>query len=578
VTIRVPFGLTECRQFFDEPATPRQRQYEALRSFFVEGLPSAEVARRFGYKPAAFRMLCYDFRRGELPDFFATTRTGPREQPKKSKVRDQVVALRKRNYSIYDISRALKEQGTPLSATAVREVLAAEGFARLPRRLDEERPASVGPTTEAVADVRSFVLSPREFTTRVGGLFLFVPDLIRLDGEALALNAKLPGSRMIPAGHALRASLALKLWSIERKTHVMALVADEGLALFCGLNAMPKKSFLAEYSSRITPRKVSHLLAGWHAKLAGETILAGESLNLDFHSVPYFGEHPLVESHYLAKRSRRQPSILTFLAQDADSQVFCYSNADIRKGEEAEEIFRFIKFWTHQHGSPPQHLVFDSKLTTYEQLDRLDREGITFLTLRRRSAKLIAEIDDLPPSAWRTVNLEVSNRKYRTPRVYEQKVCLRKCIYRQFFIKDLGHDLPTILITNDRKSTIGQLILRYAKRMLIENALADAVRFFHIDALSSSVGFKVDFDMALLVLASALYRIIARRMRGYDDAQARQIFRDLIDMPADVVITEHDVTVRFHRRAHLPIVLASDLVNNPVAVPWWNGRSLRLAE
>jgi hypothetical protein len=578
VTIRVPFGLTECRQFFDQPATPRQRQYEALRSFFVEGLPSAEVARRFGYTPAAFRMLCYDFRRGELPDFFATTRTGPREQPKKSKVRDQVVALRKRNYSIYDISRALKDQGTPLSATAVREVLAAEGFARLPRRLDEERPASVGPTTEAVADVRSFVLSPREFTTRVGGLFLFVPDLIRLDGEALALNAKLPGSRMIPAGHALRASLALKLWSIERKTHVMALVADEGLALFCGLNAMPKKSFLAEYSSRITPRKVSHLLAGWHAKLAGETILAGESLNLDFHSVPYFGEHPLVESHYLSKRSRRQPSILTFLAQDADSQVFCYSNADIRKGEEAEEIFRFIKFWTHQHGSPPQHLVFDSKLTTYEQLDRLDREGITFLALRRRSAKLIAEIDDLPPSAWRTVNLEVSNRKYRTPRVYEQKVRLRKCIYRQFFIKDLGHDLPTILITNDRKSTIGQLILRYAKRMLIENALADAVRFFHIDALSSSVGFKVDFDMALLVLASALYRIMARRMRGYDDAQARQIFRDLIDMPADVVITEHDVTVRFHRRAHLPIVLASDLVNNPVAVPWWNGRSLRLAE
>ena len=578
VTIRVPFGLTECRQFFEQPATPRQRQYEALRSFFAEGLPSAEVARRFGYTPAAFRMLCYDFRRGELPDFFATTRTGPREQPKKSKVRDQVVALRKRNYSIYDISRALKDQGTPLSATAVREVLAAEGFARLPRRLDEERPVSVGPTTEAVADVRSFVLSPREFTTRVGGLFLFVPDLIRLDGEALALNAKLPGSRMIPAGHALRASLALKLWSIKRKSHVMALVADEGLALFCGLNAMPKKSFLAEYSSRITPRKVSHLLAGWHAKLAGETILAGESLNLDFHSVPYFGEHPLVESHYLSKRSRRQPSILTFLAQDADSQVFCYSNADIRKGEEAEEIFRFIKFWTHQHGSPPQHLVFDSKLTTYEQLDRLDREGITFLTLRRRSAKLIAEIDDLPPSAWRTVNLEVSNRKYRTPRVYEQKVCLRKRIYRQFFIKDLGHDLPTILITNDRKSTIGQLILRYAKRMLIENALADAVRFFHIDALSSSVGFKVDFDMALLVLASALYRIMARRMRGYDDAQARQIFRDLIDMPADVVITENDVTVRFHRRAHLPIVLASDLVNNPVAVPWWNGRSLRLAE
>jgi hypothetical protein len=201
---------------------------------------------------------------------------------------------------------------------------------------------------------------------------------------------------------------------------------------------------------------------------------------------------------FLAEYSSRITSWLRML----NSQVFCYSNADIRKGEEAEEIFRFIRFWTRQPASPPQHLVFDSKLTTYEQLDRLDRQGITFFTLRRRSPNLIAEIDDLPPSAWHTVNLEVPSRKYRTPQVYEQKVCLRKCTYRQFFIRDLSHDQPTILVTNDRKATARQLILRYAKRMLIENALADAVRFFHIYALSSSVGLKIDFDTALLVLAA----------------------------------------------------------------------------
>src|SRR6202140_5378349 len=578
MSIRLPNDLIQRRRFFMEPATARQRQYEALRAFFVEGLASAEVARRFGYLPAAFRMLCYDFRRGELPDFFASTRPGPREQPKKSLAREQVVALRKRNYSIYDISKALKQQGMPLSATAVREILAGEGFAPLPRRLDEERPASVGPTTEAVADVRSFVLGPREFTTRVGGLFLFVPDLIRLDSDALALNAKLPGSRMIPAGHALRASLALKLWSIERKSHVMALVADEGLALFCGLNAMPKKSFMAEFSSRITPQKVSRLLGLWHGQLTGEKLFVGQSLNLDFHSVPYFGEHPLVESHYLSKRSRRQPSILTFLAPDADSQVFCYSNADIRKGDEAEEVFRFIAFWKRQYGRLPQHLVFDSKLTTYDGLDRLDAAGITFITLRRRSPSLLAEIANLPPSTWRIVTLEISSRKHRTPRVYEQKARPHQRDFRQFFITDLGHDEPTILLTNDAKSTTKTIITRYAKRMLIENALADAVRFFHIDALSSSVGFKVDFDMALLVIASGLYRLMARRMRGYDDAQARQIFRDLIDMPADVAITETEITVRFHRRAHLPIVLASGLIDKPVAVPWWNGRALRLVQ
>jgi len=358
----------------------------------------------------------------------------------------------------------------------------------------------------------------------------------------------------------------------------MALVADEGLALFCGLNAMPKKSFLSEYSSRITPQKVARLLGLWHDRLAGEGLFTGTSINLDFHAVPYFGEHPLVESHYLPRRSRRQPSILTFLGQDADSQVFCYSNADIRKGEEAEEVFRFVDFWTRQHGSPPQHLVFDSKLTTYAGLDRLDAAGITFMTLRRRSKGRLAEIGRLPPSAWRTVTLDLPHRKYRTPRVHEQKARPLGRTYRQFFIHDLGHDEPTILLTNDGSSTARNLITRYAKRMLIENALADAVRFFHIDALSSSVGFKIDFDMALLILASALYRLMARRMRGYGDAQARQIFRDLIDMPADVVIAENEIRVRFHRRAHLPIVLASGLIDKPVAVPWWHGRPLRLVQ
>ena len=576
--IRSLYELTDPRQFFAEPATPRQRQYEALRAYFVERLASAEAARRFGYSPGAFRVLCHTFRRGELPDFFTTAHPGPREQPKKSAAQKQIVALRKRNYSVYEISQALKEQGTPLSATAVREVLAAEGFAPLPRRLDEERPGRVGPSAEAVANVGDFTLSSREFTTRVGGLFLFIADLVRIDTDALALAARLPGSRMIPAAHALRAALALKLWSIERKSHVMALVADEGLALFCGLNAMPKKSFLSEYSSRITRQTVSRLLASWHTRFAGDALFTGESLNLDFHSVPYFGEHPLVQSHYLAKRSRRQPSILTFLAQDADSHVFCYANADIRKGEEADEVFRFIDFWKRQYGRVPQHLVFDSKLTTYEGLDRLDAAGITFMTLRRRTKGLLADVDGLPPSAWRTVTLDLPHRKYRTPRIYEQKVRLRERSYRQLFIKDLGHDEPTILITNDAKSSARNLITRYAKRMLIENALADAVRFFHIDALSSSVGFKVDFDMALLVLASALYRLTARRMRGYDDAQARQIFRDLVDMPADVAVTPAEVRVRFHRRAHLPIVLASGLIDKPVTVPWWQGRSLRLVQ
>jgi hypothetical protein len=268
--------------------------------------------------------------------------------------------------------------------------------------------------------------------------------------------------------------------------------------------------------------------------------------------------------------------VLVFLAQDARTHAFCYSNADLRKGEEADEIFKFIAFWKRTHGQLPQHLVFDSRLTTYQNLAQVDAMKIPFITLRRRSPKLLKEIVLLPRSAWRTIELDVPTRVYRTPRYVEQKVTLAGCLLRQIFVQDLGHEDPTILLTNQHHATPKALLTRYAQRMLIENALSDAVRFFHMDALSSSVGLKVDFDMALLAIASGLYRSVAHKMRGYADAQARQIFRDLIDMPADVTMGGKEITVSFHRRAHLPILLASGLLNQALSVPWWNGFALRL--
>jgi len=565
-----------CRRFFVEPKNSKQRIYEALRAYFVDGRPPKQIARDFGYTVGSFHVLCHHFRRDPDPVFFVAPHHGPQSQPKKSAAREAIINLRKQNHSVYEISEILKEQQRSLSPTAIREVLKEEGFAPLPRRLDEERPDYPRPTIEAVADVREFSLQARSFTTRCGGLFLFIPDLVRLNTTRLAEAAKLPGSQMIPAEHALRSALALKLWSIERKSHVMSLAADEGLALFAGLNAIPKKSYLSEYSSRVTPARTTQLLAAWHEQVSGSELFSGESFNLDFHSVPYYGGSPAIERHYVSMRSRRQPSVLVFLAQDADGRAFCYSNADLRKGEEADEIFRFVDFWQRTHGKLPRHLVFDSRLTTYAHLARLDEMGIDFITLRRRSPNILKEIVNLPRSAWRVVELDVPTRKYRFPRVYEQKINLAGCELRQLYIQDLGHDEPTVLLTNQKRTSAKQLITRYAQRMLIENALSDAVRFFHMDALSSTVGLKVDFDMALLVVASGLYRLLARRMRGYSDAQARHIFRDLVDMPADVNITERQIEVSFHRRSHLPIILASGLIDQPVAVPWWNNLSLKL--
>ena len=337
----------------------------------------------------------------------------------------------------------------------------------------------------------------------------------------------------------------------------------------CGVPFVP-------ISDNFHGKHTSALLGAWHsAVLADQALFPARSFDLDFHSVPYHGAHPSIERHYVSKRSRRQPSVLVFLAQDADARAFCYADASLRKGEEPEAVFGFLDFWQRTHGALPAHVVFDSRLTTYAGLARLDSMGVTFITLRRRSPKILAEIRNLPVSAWRRIRLDVPTRKYQTPRVWEKMVTLAGCRLRQLYILDLGHDQPTVLLTNDSR-TPKTLITRYAQRMLIENAISDAVRFFHIDALSSAVAMKVDFDMTLLVIANGLYRRLAQRMRGYAECQARQIFRDLVDMPADVTITDSEVHVRFHRRAYLPIIAASGLLDQPVAVPWWNGLPLRM--
>ena len=184
----------------------------------------------------------------------------------------------------------------------------------------------------------------------------------------------------------------------------------------------------------------------------------------------------------------------------------------------------------------------------------------------------------MPRSAWQTVHLDVPHRKFKTPRVVDQHVAVKGYAgsLRQLLIRDLGHDQPTVLLTNDKTSTLKAIITRYARRMLIENGLSDAVDFFHIDALSSAVALNVDFDVLLTVIASGLYRMFAKALRGYERAQARQVFRRFLDTSARVTVSEKEVTVLLPRRAHNPILIDAGLSGRSTKIPWWNGRSLRI--
>jgi len=259
--------------------------------------------------------------------------------------------------------------------------------------------------------------------------------------------------------------------------------------------------------------------------------------------------------------------------------VFCYANGSIRKQDQADEILRFTEFWKERTGKWPQELIFDSKLTTHANLHRLTQRGIDFITLRRRSFEMLQQVYRVPLSAWRRIELTSVTREYRTPRILDQTITLSgyKGSLRQIIAADLGHEEPTFLLTNQLHRSAPQLVGRYAQRMIIENGIADGIDFFHMDALSSAVAMKVDCDLQLTLMASSLYRLLARKVKnGYQRARSRHLFRDFVDATALVTIEKSAIEVRFQKRAHNPLLLAAgfDRVDQPV--PWLGNKRLRL--
>ena len=565
------------QNFFLSPQFPLQRQYEALRAFLVDEETSGDVARRFGYTPGAFRVLCQQFRHDpqKRASFFRQSLRGPQSSPARDRVRDLAVAMRKRNLSVDDRQRELAAASHPSGINSLTVLLREEGFSRLPRRADDERPATVKPEIADVADVRRLDLSPSSLRTPLAGLFLLVPLPDRIDLPAVVSAARLPSSQMIPAAQAVRSLLALQRIGTERKSQVRDLVTDRAIALFAGSNVVPKRSYLAAYSSRSDHKVCLRFRqAGWQqVEQAGWP--QGASFELDFASVPAHSAQEPLEKHSVSSRRRSQKGILVFLARAAAPRVLRYANAGVTKKEQADEILQLVRFGKKHTGKPPAELVFDSPLTTYEKLSELNREGICLLTLRRRSHKMLQPFYSQPDSAWRRIGLPAPTRIYRNPQVLEERVTLSgyQGELRRWTVMEWGHQEPTILWTNHRKLGPVEWVTRYAQRLLLENGISEAVQFFPIDALSSLVGRKVDFDMQWTLAASSLYRRMAQRIgREYRPSQTKTVFRNLLDLSGKVEVTATSVVVTLDKRAHHPYLVASGLADQPTSMPWFGDK------
>ena len=438
------------------------------------------------------------------------------------------------------------------------------------------RPAGVAsphPERPAVADRRRLSLEPgRRLRSRVAGIFLFLPLLAHLRFDHLVAQAGYPGTAMIPATSALLSLLALKLLDKERRSHISDFNCDEGLGLFAGLNVLPKTAFATEYSYRTQRGHQQRLLAGWIAALAPRLFPDGRAFAADFHAIPFRGDPSALDNHYLPRRGKAGPSILSFFVQEQGSRVVCYANANLTRADQPGELMRFVEFWHEVTGHDPQWLYFDSKVVPYSELSRLTGRGIHFVTIRRRGAAVIRRLRALPPGAWQHAVIDTPKRCHQRIRFVDERVRLPGYdgAIRQLAVDGLGREQPTLFLSNHLEETARSLILRYAGRNGVEDGLGTSVNFFHLDGLASEVRLNVDLDVALTVLAHGCYRWLARGLKGYDRCAPKQVFRKCVETAGEVEIQEGRIVVRLDRRSHNPILREAALDHQCPPISWLN--------
>jgi transposase len=564
-------------EYFTEPAGASQRRYEALRAYFLDEMPAAEVADRFGYSTASVHQMATLLRRGRLA-LFAETRPGPKGPRKATgQLRARVLELRAAGHSVAEIAVALAGEGMPVSAQTVWQILDAEGMPRLPRRDDGRRgpPARLDPVKAAA--VPGWPTGLVSLPCDHAGLLLLFPAICDVGLPDLVATAGYPSTQALTSWHSIGTLMLAKCARKPRVSHAGTLADDEGLAFALGLTALPKTTHLGTYSWRVRREANQKLLSGLVKALRPLGLATGEAgFNCDFHAIRHHGDQAVLEKHYVPRRSQRTRAVLTFFAQDHATADMVYANADITKAEQAGEIIAFADYWQQATGSDPGLLVFDSQLTTYKILDELSGRGIRWLTLRQRGKTELARLDALPASAWKAVTVARSGR-YRRPRLHEDLVKLTdiSAKVRQIAVKNIGRDEPTLIITNDVTTPGKNLFARYAERMMVENELDAYISGFHLDALTSGVPLNVDLDTTLTVVAGNLCRLLALKLSRYQRATPETLWRDFLDATGTLHIDDDGVTCALNLRSHHPALIEAGFAELETPIPWWDGRTLR---
>jgi transposase len=569
-------------ELFTKNLTTRQRQYEAIRAFaFGEG-DIEEIASHFGYSPQSLRNLLNLVRKGEH-ELFPSVKPGPKGRRTPKEVAEYIAELRRKNHlSSYQIAEELKKEGILMGVRTVERVLSDAGFPKLRRRTMEERgfakKGTLLPERSSMLDFDK--LEPFRQDCQVAGVFFFLPYIIESGILDVVAQCALPASSDIDSRQAALSMLLLKLIGRERLSHIRQYDLDRGFGVFAGLNVLPKPTYMCTYSCRTEASMLMEFQRKMIAKLQGlyPDIYQCRTINLDFHSIPHFGDESSMERVWCGSRGKSMKGANTFFAQSGETDTLLYTKADIKRSASSEEIKNFVDYWLNLKGVVDQTLVFDSKLTRYDILYELDGQGVKFVTLRKRTKKLAEEALNIPDDRWQKIYLPIPKRKYKHVKVHESRVALLEGAeeFRQLIIKDHGRSEPTFVITNNHKMKIQEVLTVYAKRWHIENKLSELVNFFSLNALSSPIMTRIHFDILWTVIADTLYQLFTKDLSMFEKAGAAQIFSRFIDMPGQVHYDGEGFNIRIRKRAATPLLMGMEKLKSDINVPWLENRPVRI--
>lgn len=549
------------QQYFNKMNLPIKKHYDALREFFHYGQKAEVVASKYGYTIKSFYWTVHNFKQQlqNNPDtdlFFRDKALGRKPKERLPELDSFVIKLRKHNYSCDDIVAIGQAQGYDLSYSYVYHLLKENDFAPLYRRSKKEKsqlenPLDKAPRSELVEDRNE------QFSSANLGILCFLPLIKKYGLDKVIEQSMYPQTSQISRLSSILSFLALKLSNVKRYSKDDLWCMDRGSGLFAGLNVLPKTAWLSSYSDRVNREMNIAFLKKLH-NIWLKNGLLGDTCNLDFTTIPYWGEEEPLENNWSGKRNKALAGLLAVLAENPDSGLIDYGDATITHKNQDAVVLEFLDFYkSSAQGAELKYLIFDSKFTTYENLSKLDDKHVRFITIRRRGKTILEEIEAIPADQWKTIKVDCAGDKKRFLKVNDQTIFLPgygKQI-RQIIIQSHGREKPALIITNDFDLVCTQVVRKYSHRWLVEKTISEQIDFFHLNRLSSSMVIKVDFDLTMSILAYNLYRVFALETGKYASLTAQKVFDKLICNSGTIKINGRNIEVIMKKKRSMPILL-----------------------